>query len=330
MKQHVKVGIIGAGHIGSTLYNKVKANGWEIKAVLKDDGIYKDMSEKIDNLENYQNYLSGLDIGFLAIPTFDDGKTAFGYMHFLLDQNIPVVTCEKGALSNYFPELEKWLPKIGYSATVGGGTRLLRYLEERIGQNIEEIHAVLNGTLNYIFDEVSRGRSLGEVVEETRKLGYAEPGANDPLEIINKEATGDIPMKSSILFNLCRFTSKPIRAKDIKVQKIKEHELASLIQEASNRRFIVSITRKDNDKKIIGGFKHGVDDWIISAGFKHIAENPLYSQLVPSGVNNALLICEGEYGKDGTYRLTGQGAGSGPTTASMIKDAIHLIEKQKE
>jgi len=49
--------------------------------------------------------------------------------------------------------------------------------------------------------------------------------------------------------------------------------------------------------------------------------------LVPGGVNNSILICEGKYGIDGTYRLSGQGAGAGPTTSSMIKDAIRLLQK---
>ena len=35
----------------------------------------------------------------------------------------------------------------------------------------------------------------------------------------------------------------------------------------------------------------------------------------------------GIIGKDGTYVLSGHGAGAGPTTSSMIKDAIILHDK---
>jgi len=323
----MKVGIIGAGHIGSELYRRINSLGWDVEFVLRSDGVYRNLSEKIDELDNYPNYLNSLNVAFLAIPTLDDGKTAFDYMRSILEKDIPVVTCEKGALSNYFSELEKWLDKIGYSAAVGGGTRLLRYLEERINPEVEQIHAVLNGTLNYIFDEVSHGRSLGEVVEETKKLGYAEPGAKTPLEVINKEATEDVPMKSSILFNICKFTQRHMRAKDIKPHKIGEPELKRLIKESNNRRYIVSITKENDEEDTIGGFRHQVDDWIISVGFKNIYENPLFLQLIPSGVNNSVLIYEGVYGINGTYRLSGQGAGAGPTTSSMIKDAIILLQK---
>lgn len=325
-RKNIKAGIIGAGHIGGELYKKIKALGWDIEFVLKDDGIYKDLVRKIDDLKNYKNYLKDLDLVFLAIPTLDDGKIAFNYMRLCLKKGIPVVTCEKGSLSNYFSELEKWLDKIGFSASVGGGTRLLRYLKEIMNSDIEEVHAVLNGTLNYIFDEVSRGRSFQEAVKEAKKLGYAESGVKTSLEIINKEATDDIPMKSSILFNICGFGSKSIRAKDIKSHKISEFGLKKLIKELKIRRYIVSITKEDKNEDVIGGFKQRVGGWIISAGFKNIHKNILFSQLIPSGVNNSVLVYEGKKGIDGTYKLNGPGAGAGPTTSSMIKDAIDLLQ----
>ncbi|MCK4428871.1 MAG: hypothetical protein KAU95_00740, partial [Candidatus Aenigmarchaeota archaeon] len=264
------------------------------------------------------------------IPTLDDGKTAFDYMSNLLEKGIPVVTCEKGSLSNYFPELKKWKDNIGYSATVGGGTRMLKYLEERISHETKEIHAVVNGTLNFVLDGVSRNRSFGEVIEEAKKLGYTEPGVENPLDIINKESTEDIPMKTSILFNIYSDIlgfGEQVKAKDIEINKIGESELKKLIKEANRRRYIISITKEDNDEDVIGGFKYKKGDLFISGGFKDISENPLFSELVPGGVNNSILICEGEYNQYGKYKLTGPGAGAGPTVSAMIKDALKLEKR---
>lgn len=325
----MNIGIIGSGNIGSELHKKVRQLvDWNIRFVLRSKGVYKNLEEKIDAAENYQKYADQLDIVFLTIPTLDDGKIAFNYLSFYLSKNIPVVTCEKGALSNYFSELERWIDCIGYSATVGGGTRLLRYVEEMASNNTQEIHAVINGTLNYIFDEISRGRTLGEVVSEARKLGYAEPGAKDPLDIINKEVIGDIPMKASILFNVCGLSDKRVRAKDIRTNYIKEENLVRLIRESDKRRYIVSLTKDNaNQNNNIGGFSHQIGEWTISGGFKDISADPLFIELVPMGVNNAVVVCEGKYGADGIYKLSGQGAGAGPTTYSMIKDAFRLITK---
>jgi homoserine dehydrogenase len=325
----MRIGIIGAGHIGSELYRRAKLLNWDVRFVLRSDGVYKDLAEKIGELENYIDFLDDIDIGFLAIPTLDDGRIAFEYMKSLLGRDIPIVTCEKGALSNYFSDLENNLGEIGYSATVGGGTRLLRYLEEIMNEYVEEMHSVMNGTLNYIFSELSSGRSLGEVVNETKTLGYAEPQAETPLEVINQEATGDVPMKCSILYNICfgRLVSERMRAKDVRPQGIEDRGLKKLIREAGNRRYIVSITKENNEEDVIGGFKHKVGDWNISAGFKNKSENPLFLRLIPSGVNNAVLVSEGLHGIDGTYILSGPGAGAGPTASSMIKDAIKLLSK---
>ena len=329
----MRVGIIGAGNIGSELFRRVKQLGWDVLFVLKSDGVYKNLTEKVD-VENYQEHIYQkyiftdiLDVVFLAIPTLDDGKAAFDYLSFYLSRNIPVITCEKGALSNYFFELEKWLDNIGYSATVGGGTRLLRYAKEMISANTLEMHAVINGTLNYIFDEISRGRTLGEITSEAKRMGYAEPGTKDPLDIINQESVEDVPMKTAILFNICNLSPEVIKGKEILARKIQERDLIKLIRESSKRRFVVSIIKKNrNQNDSIGGFSYEVGEWIISGGFIDIAANPIFHELVPHGVNNAIIICEGKYGVDGIYRLSGQGAGAGPTASSMIKDAFYLVK----
>lgn len=323
----MKVGIIGAGSIGSELYRRVTSAplNWDVGFILRSDGVYKGLDEKIDELKNCESYYKDIDLAFLAIPTLDDGKTAFNYMSQLLEKDIPVVTCEKGSLSNYFQELRKWKDKIGYSATVGGGTRMLKYLEDRIGEETEEIHAVVNGTMNFIFDAVSKGRSFAEAVKEAKKLGYAEPGATNPIDVINKESTEDVPMKTAILFNICEFGDY-IRAKDRKAYKMKEPELKKLIKEANDRRYIVSITGDKNEEDVIGGFKYKKGGRIISAGFKDINENPLFSELILPGVNNAILIGEGKYDEYGKYILTGPGAGAGPTASAMIKDALNLLK----
>jgi homoserine dehydrogenase len=324
----MKAAIIGAGNIGKELHKRLLHEGWEIPFVLSSKVIslpFVDGERSVVPIEEYRRLCSGVDITFLAIPTTDDGSTAAEYIDLTLNAGIPIVTCEKGALSNHFARFENRLNQVGFSATVGGGTRLLRYAQEKVGPSVEQVHAVLNGTLNYILDRVGGNTGLGEAVDETIRLGYAEPGATSPLDVINSEAVGDVPMKAAILFNVLGLAGISMKASDVEHHPLTESHLDLLVLEASVRRYIVSLTRKPVGGDRIGGFDYTVDGWTLSAGFRNCNDNPLYRRLVHGGVNNSLLISEGEYGKDGSYVVSGPGAGASPTAASMIQDARELL-----
>ena len=326
MKQ---AGIIGFGNIGKKLYEKLLENGWKVTFIVTSEHVFGDSPDNPkDKSENWLNYCRDVDIVFLAIPTFDDGRTAFNYITAVIEKGIPVVTCEKGALSNYFAELKPILNRIGYSATVGGGSGMIHFLQRRFFSGIREVHAIVNSTMNYIWDDLRMGNPLGHIVEEVKRLGYAEPGEKDPIKIILGEAGPDVTKKTSILFNLCFRPKTILHAKDIKVV-LTDEMVKKAITEAISRRFVVSFERegnfkeKDND---ITAFTHHIEEWVISGGFKR-TDNPLIARLCNSTtwVNNAILTVEGEDGSGGIYFCVGPGAGASPVATAMISDAEGLL-----
>ncbi|MCX6721593.1 MAG: hypothetical protein NTY04_00130 [Candidatus Staskawiczbacteria bacterium] len=320
-----KVAIIGAGNIGSEVYKRVQELNWEVVFVVKQDGIYKNFTEKIDAQENIDKHIRDVDLVFLAIPTFDDGLTAYKYLKMFLENNIPIITCEKGALGNYFSELKDYLPIIGYSSSVGGGTRILRYAKERVTKKTKKISLVLNGTLNYIFYQLSQGKKLDEVISEVQRLGYSEPGMKSAVDIINKEASGDVPLKVSILFNILGLSPDIIKAKNLAVNKIFEEDLKLLVGQAKELRYFISISKeKMLSEKVVGGFAFESNGWHCLAGFRN-TDSEFIKFL--KGATNGIEIEES--GFDGTYCLTGPGAGAGPTVSSMIKDAQILWNTKK-
>lgn len=316
-----KIGIIGYGNIGQEVEKQVLKKDWVVSAIARTSGIYNSKREKIDELENWREHFKKVDITVLCIPTLDDGTIAYYYIDKLLENGIPVVTSEKGAWGNYGPELKPWKAKIGHSAVVGGGTRIIHWIKERLSPETKQIHLIINGTLNDILDGVSRGRTIDEMIDEVKKLGYAEPGAKEVLEVINTEAGRDVPMKTAALINLCDLGE--IRAKDIEVQNLDEKYKDRLEREAVFRRYIVSFTKKENEEDVIGGFHFKINDWYVSGGFKNRTQNPLFLQLVPPGVNNAALI----YGPEGSYINTGPGAGPEATVrGSIMWDIENLLK----
>lgn len=309
----MKTIIIGRGKIGNGLARELQKNHWQVKFSLDNNYVYRS-NKKIDYAKNYKKYIKNIDYVFLAIPTFDDGKTAFDFIKFFVQKNIPVITCEKGSLANYYLLLRPFIDKIGYNATVGGGTRLLEYLQARNIKNFTEISAIVNGTLNFIFDGIAHGQQIEKIANKAIQLGYVEPGATKLLDIINSELK-DVLLKSIILFNILQLSPKILCAKNIQLQKIFATDLKKILKD-KKMRCIVSISKKP--QKVIGGFCVKNEKWFLSVGFKSIDEYWL-----PRGVNNALLIRE----KNNDYLLQGPGAGIKPTVLSMIQDALILNPK---
>lgn len=328
--------MFGYRNIGTAVAERVLKKGWEISCIVRTDGVYQrrpnGTTEKVAEQEKWPEYMDDSSLAFLAISVKaakDDGLTACRYLKTLGNMNIGAVTCEKGALSQYWAELEDGLDLIGYSAAVGGGTRFLRLLgDRRIGKEFDgEFHFVGNATMNYILDGVAAGRAIGVVVDEAVRLGYAEPGAQEPRDVLASEL-GDIVRKTAIVANSCHLDDSPVRANTISHPKLSEEDMARLLREAQRRRYIVSVTRAPPDHEdVIAGFQFQHGNWYVTGGFKRTDQNPLYHQLVPPGAGNAVLISEGPYGADGAYVLHGPGAGPRPTSRSMMIDADHLLER---
>jgi homoserine dehydrogenase len=137
--------IVGKGRIGSALGKELESRGWEVSFFTSQDDRATFLRRAMQS-----------DIVALAIDTRDDGAIARSFLLEALRAGIPVVTCEKGALANYFEELEPYLLRIGYTATVGGGSRLLSLLRRPL-KRLAYIRGVVNGTLNFLFWSVAQG-----------------------------------------------------------------------------------------------------------------------------------------------------------------------------
>ncbi len=266
---------------------------------------------------------------FLAISTLDRGQAARDYILKCVEYGIPVITCEKGALAYHAEVLKPHLSKIGFSATVGGGTRMLKYVVDRhlVGKKVE-IHAVINGTLNFIFDELRHsGRSIGEVCNEVFKSGYAEPGANDSLSLINGELK-DVRMKTCDFFNTVLATERLITPDEFGLLKLTDDDLENLSEEGGDYRLVVSFSNhksvKDHPRFGRQFGLHSVDGWHITGSFRQITQASQLLSWLPGGVGNAVHIIEGELGSGGKYTLSGPGAGHEPTTSAMLADFEEL------
>ncbi len=330
--------LIGYGNIGKAVEERLGQIDAQLSGIIRSDGLLlnpKTLEPTSQDKNAWKDQKP--DIVFVSMPSTETGKEAFAYIDHFASKGVPVVTAEKGAMANKFHELKPYLDTtLGVSATVGGGTRMMQVLKERINRQVNQVHLVLNGTLNFILDGVSRGQSFGQVVEQAQSLGYAEPGAASHLDVINGETIGDVPKKISILWNYTESPNDPnaqyVNWKDFKQPAITKDILSQLIAEANIRRYIVSWYREPmiipkND--ILSGFEYKIGDWRIVGGFQRVDRNPLFAELSKAGPSNGMVIATGKDERDGVYVLSGPGAGPGPTSASMIQDASKLLSISK-
>ncbi len=120
------------------------------------------------------------DVFVEATPTRLDNDEAFRSISNALSKGMNVVTSNKAPIANHLYELEDIAERKGvkllYSATVGGGTRMLSIAKELAsGAKIEAFYGVLNGTCNYILTRMlDEDLPFDFVLKEAKELGYAE------------------------------------------------------------------------------------------------------------------------------------------------------------
>ena len=345
-------GLIGPGSIGNELRRQLGQDYVSERLglsplpsfIIRSSGVL-DANEQPNGFRSIEDMEELPDVVFVSIPSTDDGSVARDYMSHILDRGKIVVTAEKGALANHFDELHDrsdGFKRLGYNASVGGGTRLLNAAAEYATDvdNITQIHLALNGTLSAVFSLVAppegTGMSLGQAVEQATKLGYAEPGAETPYDVIRQEAEADIPKKAAIFYNKLRLGGSSLKWSELQFE-LEDDEIAQAVEEAKIRRFIVSMyadghlakNAKCPEGDIIGGFTTKHDSWTIVGGFRHTDHNPLFSPLATmTGPAAGMVIGLGPNESDGVYALTGPGAGVSPTVNTMIDDYVarsHLV-----
>lgn len=278
-----RVLIFGFGKIGQTLVKKLSERGAIVVAVIRSRGIFNEAGQKIAEHSKWKNFIPEADVAFVAVPTVGRGDEALEYTKAVLGYGKPVITAEKASLASNQELIQKNEGLLRYTATVGGGTKMLKRISEYPKGEILQIKAVVNGTLNYISDRVRHGVSQKEAIREAVEKGYAETDTDD-FKIILEDESRDVIRKAVIVGNHSGMFSRAITENDVKFVA-PTGDLAAM-------RCIVCITP--------GG---------VQAGF---IENGT-SGWLPIGVENVLYV-------NGEEKTRGPGAGADSTASTMIDD----------
>ena len=208
-----KIAIAGLGTVGLSLVKKLvekkeiiqqrSNNSFDIIAVSarskKSRGVDLSNYEFFDNpVEMVKN--TDADI-YLELMGGTNGLT-LDYVKNVLKKGKVLITANKAMLASYGEQLSELADennaKILFESSIGGGIPCLKTLREgMVGNNINAIYGILNGTCNYILTTVQEtGKSFADVLSEAQKLGSAE--ADPPFDVDGYAAGQQLSLMASI------------------------------------------------------------------------------------------------------------------------------------
>jgi homoserine dehydrogenase len=216
-----------------------------------------------------------------------------------------VVTANKALLANDLTRLQRFTSNnatLRHSAAVGGVLPVLETISRaRRYSPLHSILGVLNGTTNFILDELANGSDLSQAVVAAQENGYAE---RDPkLDLDGTDAAQKLVLLARAAFDV-----------DLPLRSIEKSGIENLnadkIREARNSGRITRLVAEC--RRTSEGFVASVSPIELPL------EHPLASV---SGVENRLLI-HSQTGK--SWTISGRGAGRWPTTEAVLSDLFDL------
>ena len=219
-----------------------------------------------------------------------------------------VVTANKALIAEHGAELAalaeaQGVPLLFEAAVMGGVPAVKTVREALVGEDIQSLSGILNGTCNYILTEMeASGSAFADVLAEAQRLGYAE--ADPTMDVGGFDAAHKITILAALAFG----GSPNFAAAEI--QGIADVDLLD-IRLAGDLGYRV--------KLIASAERAGLGARVRVRPFLVRKTHPIAQA---DGALNALFI---EGTRIGRIFLQGPGAGSGPTAAAVAADIADVM-----
>lgn len=214
----IRVALLGAGSVGAEVARLLLEHKAELAArvgaeleligvAVRDKKVSRPSVPKDLITTDAKQLILGADI---VIEVMGGIEPAREYILMALNSGADVVTANKSLLANHGTELLDAAEQVGaqlyFEAAVGGAIPIIRPLRESLaGDKVSRIMGIVNGSTNFILDQMDRnGSSLEDAMQQATKLGYLE--ADPTLDIEGYDAA----QKAAILAALAFHTEVPL------------------------------------------------------------------------------------------------------------------------
>jgi len=314
----VKVGIVGCGVVGTGTVALLLENA---KVIEEKTGIKLSISKVADKdwsrpreyevpstlrTTDYREVIESSDIVVELVGGKDFAKRL---LLEALEKGKHVVTANKHLLAEDGEEIFKKAKEkglmVGFEASVGGGIPIIKALREGlVGNRVQNIYGILNGTTNYILTQMlEQNVSFDTALKRAQELGYAE--ADPSLDIDGWDSAHKITLLAFVGFGKL-FPFEEVYVEGIRNIDLLDVELGKDL--GYTLKLLAIAKRMDSEVEL------RVHPTFIPS------DDPLAKV---SDVYNAILV-EGDFvGKTMFY---GRGAGSRPTASAVVSDIVDIAK----
>ena len=297
----LRIAMMGCGIVGGGVYRRVKAQPERfemVKIMVRDKQKYLDQGYKEAELTtDYQDLVDAEPDIFIDVSGPID--PALNFTKDMLSRGVHVASANKQAIAaggQALIDLAKDNNAIlQFSSAAGGGMPVLEMCIREAGR-IVRVEALLNGTTNYMLDEICSGKTYAEALKEAQDKGFAE--ADPTSDVGGEDAAAKIRLVALLGFG-----------EEITLDDIPRDTIEGFVP----------------PNQINGAVKRISTAWRHKAGFNSALE------LKDLSMNNFIAQAAGEeahaifYFDDGDcYKIRGKGAGRWPTTESVMADLFDI------
>lgn len=311
-----RIALLGAGTVGSAVVaqlNKRSDLPVEIAAVLVSN-LQKERSATVRALPLSTDGEAVIAAGDIIVEVMGGTGLARALLLNALEAGKTVITANKAVLAEHWDDFAPYLQqgKVFFEAAVMAGTPAIEPLSGALRGSLPlELHAILNGTCNYILGQLERGVSYHDALSEAQRLGYAE--ADPSLDVGGFDAAHKLTLLAKLAFDPS-ITWEQVKAQTKGISQLTPSLLEHAMQDGGRIRLVGSVYPPTNSTE--SGWQAAVRPVYL----------PAANVLSGSASNRNGFYFKGE--AVGQVLVTGAGAGAHPTASGVVGDLYKALAGQ--